>query len=147
MEAQSSKLKAESEMKRCKSGASCVNGPDPQSIENFQKSGIVKGGRLGTCRDCMRKRISEGHQKGAIKRAGFVDPTVGIVQDGVELRPIPPIEAGPNILSLDFTGREELLSGLEKTAKENFRTIEQQALFYVFSGVSGGNWMPERKAD
>ena len=40
------------------------------------------------------------------------------------------------IVKLDFKGKEKLLDNLKRSADKNFRTVEQQALFYIWAELS-----------
>lgn len=139
MEAESPKLKAESEPKACKAGVDCLNGPDPQPIENFQKSGIVPSGRLDLCKGCMSKRLKTGHLRKKPKTA----PASAPVESGAPARN----DSEANMIKLDFTGREELLKTLRERADKEFRTIDAQAFFYIFICVSAKSWIPDRLAE
>lgn len=106
----------------CKLGEECVNGIDPQPIDNFQKSAKTKSGRLYTCRSCMKVAIYKGRRN---KRPGS-DASRETAGKKV------PTDCGKLELTIDLTGRESLFEQLQEGAKKDFRTPEQQALFCVF---------------
>lgn len=172
MEGNSESVKA----KVCKRGEACVSGNVPQLLDaGFYRNPGAVDGHDSVCKKCRNKDQSE---KKRAARKGYSPapaerPEKPNISPGppaktpallkVELsanandRPLPPIEGGPacashadrpNVLSINFTGREQLLEDLKAKADKDFRTLEQQALFYVFLGVADAAWaLPERKAD
>lgn len=124
----------------------------PVTIEHWAPQYMSSDGHMHTCRACVTELRAAGQRRRQaekkLKAEGLklkgdppgveIAPMAGELPPGAKLRTLPPIEAGPNILSIDFAGREIFLEDLEKQAADNFRTPEQQALFYVFSGVYAG---------
>ena len=116
------KMSEKPEEKICKD-PKCEHNGKPQPVDtNFQIHGL-SGQRMGVCKDCMGRKISEGRQwKG--KKPDRLVPAKKIKDKN-------PAEPDNHTIRIDFTGHEELLDLIRQVAEAEERTVERQLFYWI----------------
>ena len=148
------------ETKTCKNPACEMTG-QPQPVDAFYKSKMFKGGFDPLCKKC---RLAKQKDTRAAKKAAHKDvkpdpPPQIAAPETVDL-PAPPIDLSDifykavedlrqkistrpnfyeNLITLDFTDRVELREQILKIALDEFRTPDQQIMFWINGHLAGKN--------
>jgi len=135
----------EKECKRCKK---------IKAITEYQRNHKAKDGHLDTCKACMYELRTEGigkKWKERLKTEANEGPSLGI-QDPYPSKWVrmmehdkdssatfkpgkTPVELNNVSIVVDFKDYPEIYDQLKDLAHQEIRSIEQQALFYVISGL------------
>ncbi len=110
----------------------CESKGQPQPLDDF---GIhaPSGNRLKICTSCFGRRIKEGHARRSKmvekKPKPIVKKEVKMFSENTSEIIIP--KDDEYVLTLDFSGFTEVLEKIQKIAKEQLRTPENQAIYWL----------------